>query len=159
MRLEKRILTLASADTIITYRVFFKAKGKLKNFNILSYGVNVYADIDGKTPGIHAEHDSIMKLPYMKCKKRLESVNILVVRLSKTNKLQCSKPCHNCINMLSVYPKIKGYNIRHVYYSNEHGEITRTSLSKLEREQQHYSRYYKSLRYVIRDKNGFVDPS
>jgi len=129
--------------------VFFKAKGELKNFNILSYGVNVYADIDGKTPGIHAEEDAIMKLPYMKSKKRLESVNILVVRLSKTNKVQCSKPCHNCIKMLSTYPKIKGYNIRYVYYSNENGGITRTTLSKLTHEQQHFSRYYKNVRYVI----------
>lgn len=135
--------------------MFFKAKGELKNFNILSYGVNVYADIDGKTPGIHAEHDAINKLPYMKSKKRLESVNLLVVRLSKTNKLQCSKPCHNCIKMLSTYPKIKGYNIRHIYYSNEHGGITRTTLNKLAHEQPHYSRYYKSLRYLVRDSRGF----
>jgi len=151
MRPVKRILTPASAGTIITYRVFFKAKGELKNFNILSYGVNVYADIDGKTPGTHAEHDAINKLPYMKLKKRLESVNILVVRLSKTNKVQCSKPCHNCIKMLSTYPKIKGYNIRYVYYSNEHGGITRTTLTQLAYEQQPYSRYYKNMRYMIRN--------
>lgn len=149
MRPVKRIFSPASAGIIIIYRVFFKAKGELKNFNVLSYGVNVYADIDGKTPGIHAEQDAIMKLPYLKSKKRLESVNILVVRLSKTNKVQCSKPCHNCIKMLSNYPKMKGYNIRHVYYSNDQGGITRTSLTKLAHEQQHFSRYYKNVRYVI----------
>lgn len=128
---------------------FFKAKGELKNMNVLSYGVNVYADVDGKTPGIHAEHDAITKLPCLKPKKRLEAVNILVVRLSKTNKLQCSKPCYNCIKMLSTYPNIKGYKIRYVYYSNENGGITRTTLNKLQNEQPHYSRYYKHARYMF----------
>jgi cytidine deaminase len=119
-----------------------------KGFNVLSYGVNIYSDVEGRTPGIHAEHDAISKLPYIKGRKRLEDINILVVRLSKTNKIQSSKPCYNCIKMMSTYPKIKGYKIRHIYYSNVDGTITRSTLNKLETEQAHYSRYYKNVRYI-----------
>ena len=45
-------------------------------------------DTYGKMPGIHAECDALSKLMPLKNKKRLESINILVVRLSSKNKIQ-----------------------------------------------------------------------
>ena len=50
--------------------------------------MNSYADIDGKNPGVHAEEDAINRLMPLKLKKNLEIVDLLVIRLSKTNKIQ-----------------------------------------------------------------------
>lgn len=126
-------------------RVFYKTNGSLKKVNVLSYGVNIYSDFQGKNPGIHAEQNAILKLPNSKNKNRLEIVDLLVVRLSKTNRIQNSKPCNNCINFMNTIPKQKGYKIRYVYYSNQEGGITRTSLNNLMNEEQHYSKYYRHL--------------
>jgi hypothetical protein len=40
-------------------------------------------------------------------------------------------------------PKKKGYNIKNIYYSNENGDIIKTSLRILEKEDLHYSRFYR----------------
>jgi len=121
--------------------------------NILAYGTNVYADLEGKNPGIHAEYNVLSKLPRIrKEKKRLERIDICVIRLSKTKRVQCSKPCYNCIQMMCVYPKSKGYQICNVYYSNADGDITRTTLTRLLQEEQHYSRYYTKKYREIQNK-------
>lgn len=117
----------------------------LKKANILSYGVNKLGDASGLKPGIHAEHDAIIKLKPLRRRKTLINVDILVIRLSGKNKLQSSKPCINCINMMKILPAKLGYNIRHVYYSNENGDIVKSSILKLERDNPHYSRCYKKL--------------
>lgn len=101
-------------------------------------------DTDGLKPGIHAEYDSIRKLIPLKRRKRLENINILVIRLSGKNKLQSSKPCINCINMMKTLPEKLGYKIQYVYYSNENGEIVKSNLKNLEEEEPHYSRYYRN---------------
>jgi len=132
-----------SAENIITFHVFYKGKGSLKKVSVLSYGMNSYADIDGKNPGVHAEEDAINRLMPLKLKKNLEIIDLMVIRLSKTNKIQYSKPCTNCIRTMQTAPLKKGYKIRYVYYSNSEGGITRSSLKTLENEEQHVSRYYK----------------
>lgn len=101
-------------------------------------------DSEGLQPGIHAEHDAIRKLCPLKRKKRLENINMLVIRLSGKNKLQSSKPCINCINIMKTLPHKLGYKIRDIYYSNENGEIVKSSLKNLEMESPHYSRYYRN---------------
>ena len=108
----------ASADIIITCHVFYKGKGAMKKARILSFGVNQMGDINGNTPGIHAEEDALSKLMPLKYKKRLEPINILVIRLSAKNKLQSSKPCSNCIKLLSIIPRKKGYKLENIYYSD-----------------------------------------
>ena len=135
----------ASADIIITCRVFYKGKGAMKKARILSFGVNQMGDVNGNTPGIHAEEDALSKLMPLKYKKRLEPINLLVIRLSSKNKLQSSKPCSNCIKLLSIIPKKKGYKIENIYYSDENGDIIKTNLQTLENSEQHYSKYYKNL--------------
>ena len=132
------------AEIIITLRVFFKAnKNVLKKANILSFGFNRLGNINKNDPGIHAEHDAINKLKPLQRKNRLETVNILVVRFSKNNKLQNSKPCANCIQTMKNLPQKKGYRIRNIYYSNDNGDIEKTNLNNLENDDQHYSRFYK----------------
>lgn len=116
----------------------------MKKARILSYGTNQMGDSDGLQPGIHAEHDAIRKLLPLKRKKKLENINLLVIRLSGKNKLQSSKPCINCINMMKTFPPKLGYKIQDVYYSNEYGEIIKSSLKNLEMDEPHYSRYYRN---------------
>ena len=134
----------ASAVITITCRVFYKGKGAMKKARILSFGVNQMGDINGNTPGIHAEEDALSKLMPLKYKKRLEPINLLVIRLSSKNKLQSSKPCSNCIKLLSIIPKKKGYKIENIYYSDENGDIIKTNLQTLENSEQHYSKYYRN---------------
>ena len=88
--------------------VFYKEKnGVLKKANILSFGFNMLGDISGNQPGIHAEHDAINRLKPLKRKKHLQNVNLLIVRFSKNNRLQNSKPFANCIENMKVLPEKK----------------------------------------------------
>ena len=129
-------------------RVFYKGNGDLKKVRILSYGINQMGDSRGLIPGIHAEQDAIAKLVPLKRKKRLKVVNILVVRLSSKNNLQSSKPCSNCIEIMKNVPIKKGYKIQNVYYSNNEGNIVKQSLTNLDNEEKHFSRYYKQRKRI-----------
>ncbi len=100
-------------------------------------------DINGYQPGVHAEHDAINRLKPLQRKKHLQNINILVIRLSKNNKIQNSKPCANCIKNMKLLPEKKGYKIRNIYYSDDNGEIVKSSLKNLENEELHYSRYFR----------------
>lgn len=129
-------------------RVFYKGKnGILKKANILSFGFNRMGSLNGKEAGIHAEHDAINKLKPLDRKKKLEPINLLVIRFSKNNKLQNSKPCAICIQTMKTLPQKKGYMIRNVYYSDDNGEIIKSNLKNLENEQLHYSRFYRQKKY------------
>jgi cytidine deaminase len=101
-------------------------------------------DSEGVDPGVHAEHNALLKLKSSQNKKRLDPVNLLVVRFSKTNKLQSSKPCNNCIKIMESIPEKKGYKIQNIYYSNSDGNIVKTNLVNLKNDEQHYSRYYRN---------------
>jgi cytidine deaminase len=100
-------------------------------------------DSAGKNPGIHAECDALTKLMPLKNKKRLESINLLVVRFSPKNKIQSSKPCYNCIETMKNYPKKIGYKIENIYYSDSDGNIIKTNLKILDTEEKHYSKYFR----------------
>lgn len=130
-------------------RVFYKGKGDLKKVKILSYGVNKMGDSEGINPGIHAEYDAIKKLVPLRKKKKLVSVNLLVIRLSGKNKLQSSKPCGNCIETMKILPEKKGYKIQNIYYSDSNENIIKTSLSNLDNEEKHYSKYYKHKNEIM----------
>ena len=100
-------------------------------------------DVYGNEAGIHAEHDAINKLKPLKRNKKFEPINILVIRFSKNNKLQNSKPCANCIQTMKILPERKGYRIKNIYYSNDSGNIVKTNLKNLENEDLHYSGFYR----------------
>ena len=118
----------------------------MKKANILSFGFNMVGDIYGNEPGIHAEHDAINKLKPLTRNKHLQNINILVIRLSKNNRLQSSKPCANCINKMKILPEKKGYRIKNIYYSDNNGEIIKSSIKNLENEELHYSRFFRKGR-------------
>jgi hypothetical protein len=115
----------------------------LKKANILCYGINIMGDADGLEPSIHAEHAALLKLKPRKNKKHLFGINLLVIRISKRNKLQNSKPCANCIYNMKTLPNQRGYKIKHIYYSNEHGDIVKSNLLRLEKEELYYTRFYR----------------
>ena len=95
-------------------RVVLEGNGIIKKVSILSYGINKLSE--GVRSGIHAEHDSIRKLLPLKRKKKLENINLLVIRLSGKNKLQSSKPCINCINMMKTLPPKLGYKLQNILF-------------------------------------------
>jgi hypothetical protein len=121
-----------------------KGKGVYGKVNILSYGINRYKDYDGKQPSIHAECDAIAKLIPLKRKKKLECIDLLVIRLSRINNLQMSKPCINCVQTMKIYPISKGYKINNIYYSDNNGNIIKTNLKSLENSEQHLSKFYRN---------------
>jgi hypothetical protein len=115
---------------------------KRKYIRILSFGTNQMGDTDGFVPGIHAELDALTKLKPLR-QKRLEIIDLLVIRLSKTNNIQSSRPCNNCIELMTYLPEKKGYKIKTIYYSNNDGTIIKSDLQTLEKEEKHYSRFYR----------------
>jgi cytidine deaminase len=122
-------------------------EGKYDNFKkvkILCFGANQMGDIDGNTPGIHAEHSALSKLIPLKNKKRLKSINLCVIRLTQKNKIQSSKPCNNCIEIMKKMPQKIGYKIENIYYSNSDGAIIKTKLKYLDLEEKHFSKFYKN---------------
>ena len=131
------------AEIIIIFHVFYKGNGKKKKTKILSFGVN-QMDINKNMPGIHAECDAITKLISLKPKKKLENISILVIRVSPKNKIQSSKPCNNCIETMIHLPPKKGYIITNIYYSDISGNIIKSSLNNLKKEERHYSKFYKN---------------
>ncbi len=92
--------------------VFYRGKVTMTKANIISYGVNKMGDTNGIIPGIHAEHDAIRKLPKLRRNKRQQQISILVIRVSVKNKLQLSKPCYNCINIMKTIPEKRDTKLR-----------------------------------------------
>ena len=120
--------------------------------NIISYGINS-CGIREKTPGciyagVHAEIDAINKLPIIrnKPKHKYKRINLCITRLSIAGRMLNSKPCNDCIKKMKYLTKIKGYQLKYIYYSNEYGNIVKTCLSQLEVDKQHYSFYYRNRR-------------
>ena len=131
-------------ENLTTHLAYLKGKNAdLKKINILSFGFNMDGDSFRNDSGIHAEHDAIIGLKSLRKKKHLQNINMLVVRISKNNKLQNSKPCANCIETMKHLPEKKGYHIRNVYYSDENGKIVKSTLKQLESEEMHYTRFFR----------------
>jgi len=124
---------------------------KGKRQRILSFGINTLGNSITNTVGIHAETDAISKLLPLR-KKKLENIDILVIRISPTNKIQSSKPCYHCIEMMKCYPMKKGYQIQNIYYSNTYGEIIKTTLRELDNDEKHISQHYRNKAKQIHSK-------
>lgn len=112
------------------YRVFY-----VRNGNILSFGVN-HTIKNSYCMTVHSEIDALNKLNN-RFKNKI--VNMSVVRFNKSGKLTNSKPCYECIKYINEQNKVK---IKNIYYSNEKGEIVRTTPSKLMNNTNHHSKGY-----------------
>ena len=116
---------------------------KGKAYNELAFGLN-HTTPCCHTGTIHAERAAIDKLPYRPANKKPLKVSLLVVRFSKSGKLGNSKCCVKCIHDMQKLPIQKGYRITKVYYSNSDGDIVKTSLKHLQKdENKHITRFYK----------------
>jgi cytidine deaminase len=122
--------------------------GNTYPLKILSYGKNHYSIPSKFEKTTHAEVDAINKLKPRNKTNNIKSVNICIIKTSKTGKLGNSKPCFNCIvNMIELPPK-KGYKIEWVYFSTKTGTIDKYKLSKLfETGNYHVSSFYRNINY------------
>lgn len=95
---------------------------------ILSYGFNSYVRTHARmvlNPKynnfqifVHAECDAIYSVNY-KCTPH----TLIVCRLNKQNEFMNAKPCEGC------YLEIKKAGIKHVYYTDQNGDLTLLDLS------------------------------
>lgn len=90
----------------------------LKKDDVYTLGIN--KKLRSKLPSgevalisIHAEVDCLANCAYKACK----GMDLLVIRVGKSEKLQNSRPCNSCIK------KLQERGIRKVYYSTSEGEI------------------------------------
>lgn len=115
---------------------------------MLSIGKNKH-NTNGTT--IHAESDAINNLPNKKKKtKILDEVDIIVTRITRHGDFKNSAPCIHCLKSMYENPIKKGYKIKKVYYSNEHGEIECHKLIDLINSEKLYmSSYYRNNKYDI----------
>lgn len=69
---------------------------------------------------------------------------LLVIRMSKTNKLAMSRPCSNCIKKMIKFLHHTPLNINKIYYSEDDGSIACNTLFELfATNEQHISYYYR----------------
>jgi len=144
------ICLLVYVEILTMLLAYLKGKNAdLTKINILSFGFNKEGNYSINDHGIHAEHDAIIGLKPLRKKKHFQNVNMLVIRISKNNKLQNSKPCANCIETMKILPEKKGYHIKNIYYSNEKGDIVKSSLKNLETEKLHYSKFFRKHTNIV----------
>ena len=106
------------------------------------YGDNYFKP--NKINTIHAEQSAIDRLPNLTNKKHLKTINIIVVRISKTGMWSMSKPCIHCIKYMNNIAPLKGYRIKRVYYSCEDGSIKNYSLNNMcDDPDYHVSKYFR----------------
>ena len=96
--------------------------------------------------GIHAEENVISKLKPGVSKKLIKST-IIVFRVSKTGKLNNSKPCSHCLYHISTIAPKKGYLIDNIIYSTNDGNFECKKLKELINSNDcKVSSYYKNIR-------------
>jgi cytidine deaminase len=98
------------------------------------------------TISYHAEHNAIRKLTNRDSKK-LQNVNIFVLRTTLAGTIGSSSPCSHCLAIMCTLAKKKGYKINDVYFTNSDREIERKKLTELLKEPPYLSRYYLIRNY------------
>lgn len=102
---------------------------------VISYGMNTYEQYGSS----HAEYNAVCGL--IKNKSRPIYVDILVLRVTLSGKLNMSKPCKHCIASLIIISMKKRYIIRNVYFSNEMGKIEKCTLFSLDQSPEKHITY------------------
>lgn len=96
-------------------------------------GINSYQELySGCCYGKHAEMDALQRFrkKYTHPKKRIITINIIVIKITQCGILRCSMPCINCLKHLHKLPKY-GYRVKYIYYSDENGNIAKKKLTEL----------------------------
>lgn len=102
------------------------------DINVISVGYNIRFKVNNET--YHAEEDALMKL-----KSKYKKISLVIIRISRSSnkedyKLSMSKPCNNCVSLIS------NYKIKNVYYSTDNGIVKEKFKSILEGKQ-HFSKF------------------
>ena len=94
----------------------------------------------------HAEENAIQNLSVLPRKRHLKRVDMLVIRVSKTGVIGCSKPCEHCLQEMSMKLPEKGYCVGKIYYSDTDGDISVDSLLNIwdAEEGRHVSQFYRN---------------
>lgn len=71
---------------------------------------------------IHAEIDAMNKLKYNTSKKP-KKINLFVFRVNNFGEVRNAKCCNNCKTNIYKIAQIKGYNIKHIYYTTNNNNI------------------------------------
>jgi len=83
------------------------------------------------TNSIHAEDAGMNKFNrinnYKRIINRSDTLDILVIRISRSGILGNSRPCKNCIRRLGKL----GHKIKHVYYTTNEGSIVREKFDQM----------------------------
>ncbi len=146
---DRRVETHACSMNHAAYLVRPGGKSH-KSFNPAYYGENYY-HLDYATT--HAEMDVISKVSKQhserKKKKSKRVYNLIVIRVSKTGScLGNSEICEKCINGIISAPSRYGIRIKKIYYSNNDGDIVKTTPNKLsQQESPHVSSFYNHRGY------------
>ena len=102
----------------------------------------------GLPVSIHAELNSLKRFRHVMSSKNLNNkhVDLLVIRLTKSNKLGESRPCFHCLEQLIK----SNVNIRYVYYSTNDETIEREKFSTMINSSKTYVSYghKKRLGYI-----------
>ena len=98
-----------------------------KGVKKVASGFNRYTP-NNKFPSIHAEVDACNKLRYS---RKIQHIDILVIRITKTGILSNSKPCASCTRFMRTILRKRNYLISNIFYSNQYGAITKCKLADL----------------------------
>lgn len=123
------ILGLNHTDRFCHIACIFK--GEIVDKNILSIGFNCFKNNNVCFPSIHAEINAIDKMKTNYETKKLQPINLLIIRVNKLGELKMSKPCKHCINRMIDFPCKKGYKIKKIIYSLDDGSYESTTLNRL----------------------------
>lgn len=92
---------------------------------------------------IHAEIKLLKNLPSLPRRKNLKRIDIIVIKFNGI-RLSNSRPCWHCIRSLYILSYKKGYRIGNIYYSDDIGNIQKTTLNRLSLETPYISRGNKT---------------
>jgi hypothetical protein len=72
--------------------------------------------------GTHAEMECVKKMAFRlsRVRQRRITTDLLVIKVTKNGDLTNSRPCRHCAIEMSKQTRIK---VRHLYYSNDNGDI------------------------------------
>ncbi len=136
---------------LIIVQLSLKKEKKNNAFYVVSIGQNKYKINSSNNATIHAEEDAINKLPPIKRSNRLEDVNLVVIRTTKTGILGNSAPCVHCLKYMKDNAVARGYRIKKIYFTNIYGEIECHNLNSLIASNNlHISAYYKVRNYNMK---------
>ena len=123
--------------------VFYHLKG-------MTYGENKYRGMNGS---IHAEEDAIRKMERKYTdkvgKKNKKKFNLIVIKVSRNGEnIGMSRLCEQCVLRVYNLSSTSGIKIKYIFYSDESGNIIKSTPSKLfNSKDQHITSYLKNRGY------------